>query len=82
MSLESGQSTLSFVSCRFGEQTPTGRTIGCPLTQTELATLVSAAEPTVQRSLRRLKADGIVTTGYRGTTVLDMGALRGRAFPA
>jgi CRP-like cAMP-binding protein len=67
---------------RYGEQTSAGRTIGCPLTQTELATLAGAAEPTVQRVLRQLRADGIVATGYRGTTVLDMGALRKRAFPA
>jgi CRP/FNR family cyclic AMP-dependent transcriptional regulator len=67
---------------RYGEQTPAGRTTGPPLTQTELATLAGAAEPTVQRSLRQLKADGIVAIGYRVTTVLDMGALRKRAFPA
>ncbi len=66
---------------RYGEHTPAGRTIGCPLTQTELATLAGAAEPTVQRSLRQLKADGIVSTGYRMTTVLDMDALQRRAFP-
>jgi CRP-like cAMP-binding protein len=66
---------------RYGEQAPQGRTIGCPLTQTELATLAGAAEPTVQRALRQLKADGIVATGYRVTTVLDMAALRQRAYP-
>jgi CRP/FNR family transcriptional regulator, cyclic AMP receptor protein len=66
---------------RYGEQTREGRTICCPLTQTELATLSGAAEPTVQRSLRRLRADGIVATGYRVTTVLDMSALGKRAFP-
>jgi CRP/FNR family cyclic AMP-dependent transcriptional regulator len=66
---------------RYGENTPAGRTIGCPLTQTELATLAGAAEPTVQRSLRQLKAEGVVSIGYRVTTVLDMDALRRRAFP-
>jgi CRP-like cAMP-binding protein len=66
---------------RYGEQTPAGTTIGCPLTQSELATLAGAAEPTVQRALRQLKADGIVATGYRVTTVLDMNALRQRAYP-
>ena len=66
---------------RYGEDTSAGRTIGCPLTQTELATLAGAAEPTVQRSLRQLKGDGIVATGYRVTTVLDMDALWRRAFP-
>jgi CRP-like cAMP-binding protein len=66
---------------RYGAQSPAGRTISCPLTQTELATLAGAAEPTVQRALRQLKADGIVSTGYRLATVLDMEALRQRAFP-
>lgn len=69
------------LAMRYGEQTLSGRTIGCQLTQTELATLAGAAEPTVQRSLRQLKADGIVITGYRVTTVLDMDALRKHAFP-
>jgi CRP-like cAMP-binding protein len=59
-----------------------GQTISCPLTQAELATLAGAAEPTVQRTLRQLKADGIISTGYRETTVRDMDALRRRAFPA
>jgi CRP-like cAMP-binding protein len=66
---------------RYGEQTLEGRRICCPLTQTELATLAGAAEPTVQRTLRQLKAEGIVSIGYRETTVLDMGLLRQRAFP-
>jgi CRP-like cAMP-binding protein len=66
---------------RYGEQTPEGRRICCPLTQTELATLAGAAEPTVQRILRQLKAEKIVTIGYRETTVLDMDLLRQRAFP-
>jgi hypothetical protein len=44
--------------------------------------LVTSMTRRCMRSRRRLKADGIVTTGHRGTTVLDMGALRGRAFRA
>jgi CRP-like cAMP-binding protein len=67
---------------RYGKQVPEGRRICCPLTQTELATLAGAAEPTVQRTLRQLKAEGIVAIGYRETTVLDMDLLRKRAFPA
>jgi len=66
---------------QYGEQRPEGRKIGCPLTQTELATLAGAAEPTVQRSLRQLKADRIVAVGYREITVRDMDALRKLAFP-
>ena len=66
---------------RYGKQATTGRTIGCPLTQTELATLIGAGEPTVQRTLRQLKAGGIVATGYRETTIIDMDRLRDCAFP-
>jgi CRP-like cAMP-binding protein len=66
---------------RYGQQTRAGTVIRCPLTQTELAALVGAAEPTIQRVLRQLRADGVVTTGYRETTVLDITRLRRRAFP-
>ncbi len=69
------------LATRYGQQTPAGQTICCPLTQTELATLAGSAEPTVQRMLRQFKADGIVATGYRETAVLDIAALRKRAFP-
>jgi CRP/FNR family transcriptional regulator, cyclic AMP receptor protein len=67
---------------RYGEHTPAGQTIGCPLTQTELATLIGASEPTVQRALRQFKKDGIVSTGYRETTVADMRRLRECAYPS
>jgi CRP/FNR family transcriptional regulator, cyclic AMP receptor protein len=69
------------LATRYGQQTPAGQTICCPLTQTELATVAGSAEPTVQRMLRQFKADGIVATGYREITVLDIAALRKRAFP-
>lgn len=69
------------LATRYGEQTPAGTVIRCPLTQTELATLVGSAEPTIHRALRQLRAEEIVTTGYRETTVLDMAGLRQRAFP-
>jgi CRP-like cAMP-binding protein len=69
------------LATRYGRPTSAGQTIRCPLTQTELATLAGSAEPTVQRMLRQFKADGMVATGYRETTVLDITALRKRAFP-
>jgi CRP/FNR family transcriptional regulator, cyclic AMP receptor protein len=66
---------------RYGEETASGRTIGCPLTQTELASLIGASEPTVQRALRRFKADGVVSTGYRETAIADMRRLCESAYP-
>ena len=69
------------LAVRYGQQTSAGTVIRCPLTQTELATLVGASEPTIQRALRQLRADGVVTTRYRETTVIDIAGLRKRAFP-
>lgn len=66
---------------RYGRQTADGVVIQCPLNQTELATIVGAAEPSIQRVLRQLRADGVVRTGYRDPTVLDMAALRRHAYP-
>jgi CRP-like cAMP-binding protein len=69
------------LAVRYGQRSQAGTVIRCPLTQTELAGLVGAAEPTIQRALRQLREDGVAATGYRETTVLDMVALRRRAFP-
>ena len=69
------------LAVRYGQKSQAGTVICCPLTQTELAGLVGAAEPTIQRVLRQLRTDGVVATGYRETTVLDMAALRECAFP-
>jgi CRP/FNR family cyclic AMP-dependent transcriptional regulator len=67
---------------RYGEPSEEGTVIRCPLTQTELAALAGAAEPTAQRVLRQFRADGVLSTGYRVNTVLDMVALRQLAYPA
>lgn len=69
------------LAVRYGQQTGAGTVIRCPLTQAELAALVGASEPTIQRVLRQLRADDVVVSGYRETTVLDMTGLRQRAFP-
>ena len=50
--------------------------IPMPLTQPELASLAVASPPAVQRVLRRLREDGILATGYRSVTVLDVKRLR------
>jgi CRP-like cAMP-binding protein len=69
------------LATRYGVPSPVGTVIRCPLTQTEMATLVGASEPAIQRVLRELRTDKIVATGYRETTVLDVGGLRQRAYP-
>ena len=50
-----------------------------PLTQPELAALVGAAEPTVHKALAKLRRRGLIVTGYRQMTVLDLAELRATA---
>ncbi|MFI9273666.1 Crp/Fnr family transcriptional regulator [Kitasatospora sp. NPDC052896] len=49
--------------------------IELPLSQPEMATLVGAAESSIQKALRALRASGAVSTGYRKITILDPGLL-------
>ena len=48
-------------------QCPSGRDI--PLSQDELAQLINAAQVSVQRALRALRRQGVVSTGYRKVIV-------------
>jgi CRP/FNR family transcriptional regulator, cyclic AMP receptor protein len=66
---------------RYGEQTPAGITLGVPLAQNELAALVGARGPTVQRTLRQLRQHGVIATGYRSITITDAEALRTLSHP-
>ena len=65
------------VSC--GEAVEDGLLIAVELSQTELATLVGAAEDTVHKALRTLRDRGLIRTGYRRITVVDPAALRALA---
>ncbi|MEV8405679.1 Crp/Fnr family transcriptional regulator [Streptomyces niveus] len=60
----------------YGVSGPGGVVIGCRLTQPELATLVGAAETTIHKVLRELREEGLLETGYRTTTLLDLPRLR------
>jgi CRP/FNR family cyclic AMP-dependent transcriptional regulator len=53
----------------YGERTGNRIAISWPVTQNELASLASVAEPTAQKALRRLREDGVISTGYRSLTV-------------
>jgi CRP/FNR family transcriptional regulator, cyclic AMP receptor protein len=46
--------------------------IGWPITQNELASLASVAEPTAQKALSQLRKAGVISTGYRKLTVEDL----------
>ncbi|AEM82617.1 Crp/Fnr family transcriptional regulator [Streptomyces violaceusniger] len=63
-----------------GERSGAGAVIRWPITQPELATLSGAAEPTVQKVLRRLREAGVISTGYRTVRVEDLARLRSIAF--
>lgn len=58
-----------------GDQFGNRMLLNWPLTQTELASLASVAEPTVQKALRRLRDSGVISTGYRSLVIEDLSAL-------
>ena len=70
---------LGEIAASCGEAVSDGVLIGVELSQTELATLVGAAEDTVQKALRLLRDRGLIRTGYRKITVVDHVALRALA---
>lgn len=51
---------------------PERRRIELPLSQPEMATLVGAAESSIQKALAALRDTGAISTGYRKITVLDL----------
>ncbi|MGQ5633938.1 MULTISPECIES: Crp/Fnr family transcriptional regulator [unclassified Streptomyces] len=53
-----------------------GVELGFTLTQPELAALTGAAEPTVHKALKELRAAHLIVTGYRSTTIRDPDRLR------
>jgi CRP/FNR family transcriptional regulator, cyclic AMP receptor protein len=72
---------LRELAVAYGERDGDRVVLNWPLTQIELASLASVAEPTVQKALRRLRAAGVITTGYRSLTVESLGELDALARP-
>jgi|HubBroStandDraft_2_1064218.scaffolds.fasta_scaffold19146_2 hypothetical protein len=66
---------LRELAAAYGERSGNRVTLNWPLTQTELASLSSVAEPTVQKALRRLRESGVIATGYRSLTIQDLSEL-------
>lgn len=64
---------------RFGEPEGEGVRISVALTQDELAGWVGASREAVAKALRVLRSRGLVRTGRRSMTVLDLDGLRRRA---
>jgi len=69
------------IAMTYGIRSGSRSVIRWPLTQPELASLAASAEPTVHRALRDLRESGVVATGYRAITVLDMRRLQVIAYP-
>lgn len=67
---------LAELAASHGHPVPRGLVIGVNLTQPELAALTGSAEVTIHKALAELRKDGLITTGYRRTTVLDVNRLR------
>ncbi|MFK0193869.1 Crp/Fnr family transcriptional regulator [Kitasatospora sp. NPDC090308] len=59
----------------YGEPAGTGITITVPLSQEDLAALISSSTAGVTRSLQHLRKNGLIDTSYRRLTVLDLDAL-------
>lgn len=72
---------LRELAAAYGERSGNRVTLNWPLTQTELASLASVAEPTVQKALRRLRESGVIATGYRSLTIQDFSRLNELAGP-
>ena len=69
------------ITVTYGTRTGNQSLIRWPLTQPELASLAGGAEPTVHRILRHLRKNGVISTGYRTITVLDLERLHRLAYP-
>jgi CRP-like cAMP-binding protein len=64
---------------KYGRPTDSGIAIGVRLTQPEIAALVGAADVTIQKALRALRAQRLIQTGYGRITVVDPYGLRAAA---
>jgi CRP-like cAMP-binding protein len=63
----------------YGRECPEGLLIDIPLSQGELAALLGAAEPSVQRCLAELRRENLIITGYRRIIITDLEKLRALA---
>lgn len=70
---------LDQLATSYGRTGPTAVHIDVPLTQPEIAALVGAALPSVERALATLRNDGLIVTGYRHFAIRNLPALRRQA---
>ncbi|KAB2972767.1 Crp/Fnr family transcriptional regulator [Streptomyces sp. SS1-1] len=72
---------LHHLAVTYGERDGDSVVLRFPLTQPELATLAGASEPSAQKALRRLRHDGVLSTGYRSIRVDSFARLIAFAYP-
>jgi CRP-like cAMP-binding protein len=66
---------LRALAASYGERSGNRISISWPVTQNELASLASIAEPTAQKALRQLREAGVISTGYRTLIVENFSEL-------
>ncbi|GIH26837.1 hypothetical protein Aph01nite_51470 [Acrocarpospora phusangensis] len=66
---------LDALAAAHGRRTESGIRIEVPLSHADIATLIDATEPSVQRAISDLRRRGIIVTGYRHIVVTDSAAL-------
>lgn len=66
---------LEYLATHHGERIPDGVRIAIPLSQPDLAALIGAAEPSLQRAVALLRREGVLRTGYRALVILDRAGL-------
>ncbi|WP_367137126.1 Crp/Fnr family transcriptional regulator [Saccharothrix sp. HUAS TT1] len=67
---------LVYLADSYGHHGAAGTELKLNLTQGEIGSLVGVEEDTARREFRGLRDRGVITTGYRATTVVDRGVLR------
>lgn len=60
---------------RYGHISGAGATTGVPLSQVELGAFIGATEGSVHRALTTLRRDGLIETGHRNVSIVDVKAL-------
>ncbi|MFK3981528.1 Crp/Fnr family transcriptional regulator [Micromonospora sp. NPDC050397] len=72
---------LGMLADAFGEQRADGVVIAVPISQSELASMIGAAEVSTQKALRTLRDQGVVQVGYRRIMISSRDHLDAMAHP-
>jgi CRP-like cAMP-binding protein len=72
--------TLHELAIAYGTPSAEGIVIDLPLTQADLGGLAAVAQSTAERILKDFRDQGILLSRYRQSVVLDLEALRRRAW--